>query len=381
MGFRSLLCVRTKPCLNTIIINILCLPHYNVVICLPVWENSSAISSPEVPNISAISQLIILCCCFIWSPVGSFCCKHYFRRKVDAIKFYKQFFSKGSNPPKSGFVQKSHEESALQMYMLVELAGFNQRSTKLLFDWKRNYYQDSKSDSHQLWTVLGPCLFPSVLPKLIWWVSLQNRLKCGNSRKRKCCGFLVETSEVSFIFDKPNSRVCAALMVPQSWAHLGTFSSDTISRDLLVLHCLLRSHLSHSRHFALSCMFLSLSVEDNWVSALWKVVQVGRARCGCGRVEKPFPLWWQWWWEGDTADLRSLRDTGWTRGMFWETLCKAAEIKLGKTRDQRQGPPEQPGFKTWSSWEAAIITDLFHSFCEQHFHLHAWSDLPLRQNK
>lgn len=369
MGFRSLLCVRTKPCLNTIIINILCLPHYNVLICLPGWENSSAISSPKVPNISAISQLIILCCCFIWSPVGSFCCKHYFRGKVDAIKFYKQFFSKGSNPPKSGFVQKSHEQSALHMYTLVELAGFNQRSTKLLFDWKRNYYQDSKSDSHQLWTVLGPCLFPSVLPKLIWWVSLQNRLKCGNSRKRKCCGFLVETSEVPFVLT--NQTVA---FVQLWWYH----KAEHIWGPFLVLHCLLRSRLSHSCHFAPSYVFLSLSVEDNWVSALWKVVQVGRARCGCGRVEKPFSLWWQWWWEGDTADLRSLRDTGWTWGMFWENPCKAAEIKLGKTRDQQQGPP---GFKTWSSWEAAVITDLFHSFCEQHFHLNAWSDLPLRQNK
>lgn len=70
----------------------LCLPCYNVVICLSVWENSSAISSPKVPNISIVSQLIIWCCCFVWTPVGSFCCRHYSGRKVDAINFNKQFF-------------------------------------------------------------------------------------------------------------------------------------------------------------------------------------------------------------------------------------------------------------------------------------------------
>jgi len=52
-------------------------------------------------------------------------------------------FFKGSHSPKSGFLQKSREKSVLQMYTLVssaqvELAGFDQRSRKLLLFLLKN---------------------------------------------------------------------------------------------------------------------------------------------------------------------------------------------------------------------------------------------------
>lgn len=76
-------------------------------------------------------------------------------------------FLKWSNPPKSGFLQKSQEKSVLQMYMLalsawVELAGFNQRGRKLLLI-EKSYFQGDKDDYNQWWIVLGTSVFPTVL--------------------------------------------------------------------------------------------------------------------------------------------------------------------------------------------------------------------------